>query len=178
MSEKNNYLTFVLGKELFAIDINHVQEIRVWEEPTPMPNLPKHVVGVLDLRGEVVPIADLRLRFNLPAPYEVTTVVMVVTVNLPEGEKTIGMVADAVSDVYELDTTSLQPAPDVGAMDSSYVRGLVTMDVTNSTTGKDMVIVIDVEKMAEYGLMGGANALSAPSFDRVLSRDDLLKEDS
>jgi len=100
---KQEFLTFIIGKEEFAVEILRVQEIRGWEKPNPLPNVPSYVKGVVDLRGTIVPIIDLREKFGLNATYNNTTVVIVVHVLTKQGERIVGLVVDAVSDVHQFD---------------------------------------------------------------------------
>lgn len=168
MSEsKRDFLTFKLSKEDYAVEINRVQEIRGWQEPSPLPNVPAFVKGVIDLRGEVVPILDLRERFHLKVSYNATTVVIVVNVSTKNGDRVVGFVVDAVSDVHQFDLNSVQPAPDVAAIDNQFMMGLTTIveknhaanamsqnqgEEDNSGT-KRMVILIDIDKLASEGML-------------------------
>lgn len=163
---KKDFLTFILGKEEYAVEINRVQEIRGWQEPSALPNVPSFVKGVIDLRGVVVPILDLRDRFNLNVTYNATTVVIVVNVSTKNGERVVGFVVDAVSDVHQFDLDSVQPAPDVAAIDNQFMMGLATvyggqskMDVKKQEEGKDfsekgrMVILVDIDALATEGML-------------------------
>ena len=164
MATKKEFLTFELGKEEYAVEILRVQEIRGWENPDPLPNVPGYVKGVVDLRGTIVPIIDLREKFHLKVSYDVTTVVVVVHVITKQGERIMGLVVDSVSDVHQFDVDNLQPAPDISAsIDSQFILGLTT--VFNSTDKQQavaegeakpkgrMVIVIDIDKLASEGLI-------------------------
>lgn len=170
MSElKKEFLTFRLKKEEFAIAIDRVQEIRGWQDPNPLPNVPVFVKGVIDIRGTVVPIIDLRERFHLPADFSATTVVIVVNVMTQKSERTVGLVVDAVSDVQQFDLNNLQAPPDISnTIDSQYIQGLTTIfgqnkkeaetkdtvDISEAKTNKgQMVIVIDLDKLASEGLI-------------------------
>ncbi|WP_024850769.1 chemotaxis protein CheW [Hydrogenovibrio kuenenii] len=168
MSEsKKEFLTFKLGKEDYAVEINRVQEIRGWQEPSPLPNVPAFVKGVIDLRGEVVPILDLRERFHLNVSYNATTVVIVVNVSTKNGERIVGFVVDAVSDVHQFDLNTIQPAPDVAAIDNQFMMGLTTIVEKNHASNsmsqaekegesagtKRMVILIDIDKLASDGML-------------------------
>lgn len=176
MSEsKKEFLTFRLSKEEFAVEILRVQEIRGWETPTPLPNVPPYVKGVVDLRGSVVPIIDLREKFSLPLSYDGTTVVIVVHVFTSQGERVVGLVVDAVSDVYTFDLNEVQPAPDIStSIDNQYIIGLSTLiegkgqssmsasseaQESESSKGR-MVILIDIDKLASEGLIEQAIASS------------------
>lgn len=164
------FLTFKLGKEEFAIAIDRVQEIRGWKEPSPLPNVPVYVKGVIDIRGTIVPILDLRQRFHMAAEFKATTVVIVVNIMTSQGERIVGLVVDAVSDVNQFDVNALQPPPDISnSIDSQYMQGLTTVhdqkgqvksenvpedriSQSKSTKGQ-MVIVIDIDKLASEGLI-------------------------
>lgn len=161
------FLTFKLGKEEFAVEINRVQEIRGWQEPSPLPSVPKFVKGVIDLRGTVVPILDLRDRFSIAATYNATTVVIVVNILTQLGEKVVGLVVDAVCDVHQFDLDNLQPPPDISSsIDSQFMMGLTTIHANQddaamgsnnrqSTPSKKsrMVIIIDIDRLASEGLI-------------------------
>lgn len=166
---KQEFLTFVLGKEEFAVEILRVQEIRGWEVPNPLPSVPKHIKGVVDLRGIIVPIIDLREKFGLKASFDVTTVVIVVHVLTSQGERIVGLVVDAVSDVHQFDMDNLQPAPDISdSLDKQYILGLtsinqgqgqaasqgVNMEAHSGGKNKDrMVVVVDLDKLTSDGLI-------------------------
>jgi purine-binding chemotaxis protein CheW len=161
-SNKKEFLTFELGKEEYAVEILRVQEIRGWENPDPLPNVPSYIKGVVDLRGTIVPIIDLREKFHLKVSYNVTTVVVVVHVLTKQGERIMGLVVDSVSDVQQFDVANLQPAPDISAsIDSQFILGLTTVfdssaPAPTEAAGKRkgrMVIVIDIDKLASEGLI-------------------------
>lgn len=116
-------LTFVLAKEEYGIDILRVQEIKGFTSVTPLPNTPAHIRGVMNLRGTVVPVLDLRLRFGMPEhEYDQFTVIIVVTV----GTRVVGLVVDAVSDVLDIQDTGVDAPPELGAgVDTSFLRGVV-----------------------------------------------------
>ncbi len=132
------YLTFRLGREEYAIDILKVQEIRGYEQPTRIANAPHFIKGVVNLRGVIVPIIDLRLKFGLDdAAYNTFTVVIILNV----GQRVVGMVVDSVSDVLELKAADIREAPEMSSMvESSHIIGL-------GTVAERMLILIDVEKM-------------------------------
>ncbi len=132
------FLTFRLGAEEYGIDILKVQEIRSYEPPTRIANVPPYVKGVVNLRGVIVPIVDLRVRFGLgAAEYDRFTVVIVLNV----GARVIGAVVDSVSDVLELDADSIRDAPPMPqTVGSGYVVGL-------GTIGDRMLILLDIERL-------------------------------
>jgi purine-binding chemotaxis protein CheW len=141
------YLAFTLGKEEYGIDIQKVQELRGYVAPTRIANAPDFIKGVVNLRGIVVPILDMRIKFNLGLPsYDEFTVVVVLSLR----GRTIGMVVDSVSDVITLAPDQIRPAPELGgALDVSYIVGLAALD-------ERMVILADIDKLmssAEIGLL-------------------------
>ena len=142
------YLTFILAGEEYGIEILKVREIRGWEPPTMLPNTAAYVLGVINLRGTVVPIVDLRQRFGMECKeFDKTTVVVVVRVKTEDKERIIGLVVDAVSDVYDVNEDTIRPAPDLGvAIDTEYVRGLATLD-------DKMIIVLDIDHLISTGVL-------------------------
>ena len=131
-------LTFRLGKEEYGIDILRVQEIRGYEDPTRIANAPAHVKGVINLRGKIVPIVDLRLKFGIADPrYDTFTVVIILNV----GDRVIGTVVDSVSDVIEIGPEQVRDAPEMEAgVDASYITGIGTL-------GERLLILVDIEKL-------------------------------
>ena len=145
------YLSFKLGHEEYGIDILKVQEIRGYEQPTRIANAPHFIKGVVNLRGVIVPIVDMRLRFELPeVKYDAFTVVIILNV----AHRTVGMVVDSVSDVLELPASQIKPAPEFnGAIDATYITGLGTIKHGDD---ERMLILMDIEQMmtsADMGLM-------------------------
>jgi len=166
---KQEFLTFEIGTEEYAVEILRVQEIRGWEEPSPLPSVPDFIKGVVNLRGTVVPIIDLREKFNLKVSYNDTTVVIVVHVITSSGERIVGLVVDAVSDVHSFDMSKLQPAPDISSsLQNQFVVGLGTIEEQmglgnggqptsdesdRSQSRGQMVILIDIDKLVSEGLI-------------------------
>jgi purine-binding chemotaxis protein CheW len=139
------YLTFRLDQEEYGIDILKVQEIRGYEAPTRIANVPDFIKGVTNLRGTIVPIIDMRLKFGCPQA-EFNTFTVVIILNL--GSRIVGIVVDSVSDVMELPADSLKPAPDVDvSIDQSAVMGL-------GSVGDRMLILLDIEKLMASEDMG------------------------
>jgi purine-binding chemotaxis protein CheW len=132
------YLTFVLGSEEYGIEILKVQEIRSYEAVTKIANTPDFIKGVINLRGNIVPIIDLRMRFNLAqVNYNEFTVVIMLSLN----NRTMGIVVDGVSDVLELKSTQISPVPElVSSIDNKYLLGLGTVD-------DRMLILVDIEQL-------------------------------
>lgn len=143
------YLTFQLAGEEYGVDILRVQEIKGWDKITRIPHSPHYVLGVINLRGAVVPIVDLRKRFNLESiPFGPTTVVIVVKVHGERGECTVGMVVDAVCEVYNVNMENLRPPPDVGStVDTAFVKGLSTVD-------SKMLILLDIDQLINVSILG------------------------
>jgi len=150
----DQYLTFIMADEEYGVDILCVQEIRGWESATPLPNAPAHIKGVINLRGTIVPIVDLRQCFGLDSiEYTALTVVIVLKVNTPDGSRIMGIVVDAVSDVYGLAESDMRTAPDLGnAVDTEFIRGLVNVD-------EKMVILLDIDKLLSLDDMTELKAL-------------------
>ncbi len=138
------YLTFIMNGEEYGVDILSVQEIRGWEPVTPVPNSPVHVKGVVNLRGIIVPIVDLRAKFNLESvEYGPLTVVIVLRVIFEDSERVMGVVVDAVSDVYGLSLDDMQTAPDLSDhVDTNYIRGLAAVD-------EKMIVVLDIDALLD-----------------------------
>ena len=135
-------LTFKLGAEEYGLGVLMVQEIRGWSAVTAIPHAPSWVLGVIDLRGVVVPIIDLRRRFDLaPAEFGPATVVIVLRVADGAGERTIGLVVDAVSEVYDINESNFRSLPDIGSSTAGdVVTGLVHAD------GKT-IILLDAQRL-------------------------------
>jgi purine-binding chemotaxis protein CheW len=132
------FLAFTLGGEEYGVDIQKVQELRGYEKVTCIANSPEFFKGVVNLRGLIVPIIDMRLKFNLGAPtYDQFTVVIILNVK----GKVMGMVVDSVSDVITLTPEQIKPAPEMGtALDTDYLIGLATLE-------QRMLILVDIDKL-------------------------------
>ncbi|MDT7514308.1 chemotaxis protein CheW [Rhodoferax mekongensis] len=144
-SGAREYLTFRLDQEEYGIDILKVQEIRGYEPPTRVANAPSFIKGVVNLRGTIVPIVDMRLKFNC-AKSEYNSFTVVIVLNLRN--RIVGIVVDSVSDVMELPPESLKAAPDIeSVIDSSAVLGL-------GSVGDRMLILLDIEKLMSAPEMG------------------------
>ena len=146
------YLTFTLGPEEYAIDILKVQEIRGYDAVTTIANVPAFIKGVINLRGTIVPIVDLRIKFNVGVA-EYTPFTVVIILNL--GSRIVGIVVDSVSDVTMLRDDQISATPEFAAtVDTKYITGLGTLDAR-------MLIVIDIEKLmfsSEMALVDAAMA--------------------
>ena len=136
------YLTFLLNGEQYGLSILAVQEIRGWEPVTRVPNSPAFVKGVVNIRGNIVPVFDLRLRFGLPEQaYTDETVVIVVRAGKPGSERSMGLVVDAVSDVLVVQDENISKTPQFGPdVPTENIRGLVT-------DGEHMVMLLDLDSL-------------------------------
>ncbi|EGT3628578.1 chemotaxis protein CheW [Morganella morganii] len=147
------FLSFMLGEEHYALDIMSVKEIRGYESVTKIANAPSFIKGVINLRGDIVPIVDLRMKFAVGAvTYNEFTIVIMLNVF----ERIVGIVVDAVSDVIKLSAEEILPAPEFGvAFDSRYLKGLATVE-------DKMIILVNIQALIssdELGLID-ANSLT------------------
>ncbi len=151
-SAGSEYLAFTLGREEYGIDILRVQEIRGYEPVTRIANAPDFIKGVVNLRGTIVPIVDMRIKFSLGTPtYDQFTVVIILNI----GGRVYGMVVDSVSDVMTLKPEQIKPAPEIGtAFDTDYLIGLGTL-------GERMLILVDIDKLMSSDDMGLIEQMAA-----------------
>ncbi|AHF03981.1 purine-binding chemotaxis protein [Marichromatium purpuratum 984] len=150
--DSREYLTFTLGDEEYGIDILNVQEIRGYDTVTKIANSPHFIKGVINMRGVIVPIIDMRLKFDLgEVEYNQFTVVIILNIT----GRVVGMVVDGVSDVIALRQDQIRPAPEFGAvLDTAYIDGLATLE-------ERMVIMVNIERLMnseEMGLVDQARA--------------------
>ncbi|MEN9596485.1 MAG: hypothetical protein RL236_919 [Pseudomonadota bacterium] len=149
------FLTFELAREVYGVEILKVQEIRGWEAVRVIPNAPSFIKGVLNLRGSVIPIVDLRERFSLDqCDYTQKTVVIVLCVRHHRTETfVIGIVADAVSDVLDIKLDEIKKAPNFGTqLDTGYMRGMHVYK-------KNMIMLLDVDKLLNPDEIDGMDTL-------------------
>jgi purine-binding chemotaxis protein CheW len=152
-AQSREFLTFRLGAESYGIEILKVQEIRGYETPTAIANAPAFIKGVINLRGVIVPVLDLRIKFKLPqANYDEFTVVIILNV----AGRVVGVVVDAVSDVLTLAVETIRPTPEFASatFDTKYITGLATVD-------DRMLILLDIERLmtgADMALVDEARA--------------------
>lgn len=144
-SNRLEFLTFTLGDEHYGLDIMKVKEIRGYEPVTKIANAPPFIKGVLNLRGDIVPIVDLRLKFSVgSAVYNEFTIVIMLHI----GERIVGIVVDAVSDVVNIDVEDIKPPPEFGvAFDSQYLHGLAPIN-------ENMIILLNIEKLISSQELG------------------------
>lgn len=136
------YLTFLLGDDIYGVDILRVQEVRGWTKVRTIPNTPEYVKGVLDLRGTIVPILDLRTKLSLDAvEYSPITVVIVLSIEVGDEKYVIGIVVDTVSDVLDVMKNEIKKAPNFGTkVETKFIEGMVMADA-------GMVVLMDIDKM-------------------------------
>ena len=141
------YLTFMVESEEYGVDILCVQEIRGWQAVRKIPNTPAYVRGVINLRGAIVPIIDMRERFGFELrEYSATTVVIVLRSlkNNSDNENIVGVVVDAVSEVYDLELNQIKDAPDFGTnIDTRFIKGLADVE-------EKLVVLLDLEKFLNF----------------------------
>jgi purine-binding chemotaxis protein CheW len=142
VQDAEQFLTFIMADEEYGVDILAVKEIRNWDSATPIPKAPDHVRGVINLRGTIIPIIDLRQCFGMKAiEYGPLTVVLVLQVETERGHRELGIVVDAVSDVYALEKNQIKPAPDMGEkLNTSFIKGLASIE-------EKMVILLNIERL-------------------------------
>lgn len=142
------YLTFELNNEHYGVEILRVQEIKGWDPVTPIPNTPPHLCGVLNLRGAIVPIVDLRLFFDMPfCAYSNTTVVVVLKVH-DLSQRTVGIVVDAVSDAHNIRPEEIKNTPDFGQVVSTeFISGIVSID-------NNMTMLLDIDTLLSHEQIG------------------------
>ncbi|WP_411881085.1 chemotaxis protein CheW [Polaromonas sp. YR568] len=149
------FLAFTLGQEEYGVDIQKVQELRGYDTVTRIANAPEHIKGVVNLRGIIVPIVDMRIKFKLGTPtYDQFTVVIILNI----ASRVMGMVVDSVSDVITLSPEQIRPAPEMGSvLDTDYLIGLGTLD-------ERMLILVDIDKLmssSDMALINNATATAA-----------------
>ena len=161
-SDANQYLTFLLADEEYGVDIHKIQEVRGWEAVTPIPQAPGYIKGVINLRGDIVPVIDLRERFGQEMiPYGPRTVVIVIKVPGGGNTHTMGIVVDAVSDVHNVGSDELKPPPDFcSVIHAEFVKGIATV--------KDrMLILLDSDRLLRGDeLMSIAKAMGKAVVDQ------------
>jgi purine-binding chemotaxis protein CheW len=149
-TEGSQYLTFTVGHEEYGVEILKVQEIKGYSAITPIPNTPDYVKGVMNLRGTIIPVVDLRAKFGMAATeYTQFTVIIVLTV----GAKVMGLIVDAVSDVLNIPKADIQATPDFGRqVDARFINGM-------AKAGEKLVVLLDIDTVlggAEVSSLGAA----------------------
>lgn len=142
ITDGSQFLTFHLGEELYAVDILRVQEIKGYTAVTRIPNMPAHIKGVLNLRGTIVPIIELRTKFGMTTiDYTAFTVIIVVVIR----DKVMGLVVDSVSDVLDIERKDIQPSPQFGSkIDVNFINGI-------GKSGEKLVALLDIDRLLSEG---------------------------
>ncbi len=156
--DSRQFLSFKLGVEEYGVDILKVQEIKGWEGATPIPNMPGYILGVINLRGTVVPIINLRSLFEMDE-LEFTKTTVVIVVRITDSEKdeqrTVGLVVDAVSEVHNITQDELRPAPEFGgACRADFIMALATKE-------ERMIILLEVDRLINEGVLEAINVSGA-----------------
>ena len=140
----DEFLSFTLGEEHYGVDILKVQEIRGYDSVTRLPDAPDYIKGVINLRGTIVPVIDMRVKFRLEAKVDALTVMIVLNV----ADRVVGMVVDSVSDVIALNAEQIRPTPEFGAsVDTRFISGIGTVD-------DRMLILLDIETLIDSADFG------------------------
>lgn len=150
--EARQFLSFTVGNEEYGVDIMTVREIKGWTEVTRLPNTPEFIRGVMNLRGLIIPIFDLRTRFHLGVTEATAKHVVII---LAVGERNIGILVDTVSDILDASAEQIKPPPDTGGdIQKQCVSGLIS-------NNDRMVVVLDVSKLFDAGLLKATENVSA-----------------
>ena len=164
IAETTQYLTFKLDDEVFALDISKVREVLEYSTVTKVPQTPDFMQGVINLRGNVVPVIDMRLKFGMSESEKtVNTCVIIVEINL-DGESTVlGAIADSVQEVFELESGQIEPAPKIGTrLNTDFIKGMGKRD-------GEFVIILDIDKVFSSDELSMVNSagddVSASSVD-------------
>ena len=149
--ESSQFLTFLLDEQEYGLELYRIQEIRGYAPVTPIPNVPAHVRGVMNLRGTVLPVVDLRMKFHLPAiEYNKFTVIVIAMV----ADKMIGLLVDAVSDVLQVSHDAIRSAPDFGtAVDTSFINGVFQ-------TREHLAVALNLEQLLSESELGAGLQLA------------------
>jgi purine-binding chemotaxis protein CheW len=147
---KQQYLSFMLAGEQYGVDVVRVQELKGWDSVTRVPSTPPYVLGVINLRGAIVPVIDLRIRLHLEqAPYGPATVIVVVRVPGTRGERTVGLVVDAMNSVHDIAPSSIRPPPSLpGRDDDRFLEGIMV-------EGGKLMLLLDVAALVTASIEDG-----------------------
>jgi purine-binding chemotaxis protein CheW len=143
--EKETFLTFLLGQELFAVNVKKVLEVLEKQHITKVPQTPGHILGIINFRGEILPVIDTRVKFNLESlAIEDKNFVIVYDISTANNKYIIAATADAVKDVIEISDTEIKPVPEMGInYDSKFISGAVRRD-------NDFILILDIEKVFSF----------------------------
>jgi purine-binding chemotaxis protein CheW len=154
MEELNQYLTFKLDNEIYGISIQKVREVLDWTRVTKVPQTPDYMIGVLNLRGNVVPIIDMKMKFGLNAVEKtINTCIIIVEVLLNNDISVIGILADSVKEVIEISDNQIEPAPKLGVkINIDFIKGIGKHD-------GDFIIILDIDKIFQEDCYAGVDNL-------------------
>ncbi|HOC59617.1 MAG TPA: chemotaxis protein CheW [Smithellaceae bacterium] len=154
ITESRQYLAFKMDGEVFALDVSQVREILDYTKITKVPQTPEYMKGVINLRGAVVPVVDMRLKFNMPSQERtVNTCIIVVEVHLEEEQAVLGVLVDSVQAVFGLEPSQVEPPPRIGTkLNTDFILGM-------GKRGEDLVIILDVDRIFSLDEMNIANAM-------------------
>ncbi len=156
ITDTRQYLTFRLGEEVFALDVSHVREILEFTTVTKVPRTPEYMSGVINLRGSVVPVLDMRLKFGLAKTEKtVDTCIIVVEVSFDEENTIIGALVDSVQEVFELEPDQIEPAPRIGThLRTEFIKGMGKRD-------ERFIILLDIDKVFSSGELAAIDDAAA-----------------
>lgn len=155
--DTNQYLTFIIEGKEYGVDILRVQEIKSLNKVTKIPNTPDYIQGVLNLRGKILPVIDMRKCFQLESiDYDKFTVIVVLKVVIEKGERMMGFIVDAISDVHNVTQAQLQPPPDFGtvAVSPKFIRGMATVN-------DNMIILLDIDRLVGVDIIAAVSQLES-----------------
>lgn len=158
-SMMNQYLTFMLGDEVYALDVTHVREVLEVIPITPLPRSSEHMRGVINVRGSVVPVLDLRLRFGLSKTENtINTCIVVLDVTFGSSSVVLGAIVDSVQEVVDFDATQIEPAPRIGTgVGNQYLLGIGKRD-------EKFILILDIRKVfTEVDVTAGAESEAVPA---------------
>lgn len=142
ITQTSQYLTFILDKEIYAININQVREVLDFTKSTRVPSMPPFIKGVINLRGGVVPVVDLRLKFGMEAEEQtVDTCIIIIEVSIEDSQTLLGIMADSVQEVMSMEPDQIEPAPKIGTrLKTEFIKGL-------GKKNDDFIIILDSDKV-------------------------------
>ncbi len=160
ITEATQHLTFKLDEEVFATDISKVREVLEYTDVTKVPQTPEFMKGVINLRGHVVPVVDLRLKFGMPeAEKTVNTCIIIVEVNVDEETAVLGALADSVQEVHDFEADQIEPAPKIGTrLKTEFIKGMGKRD-------DQFIMILDIDKVFstdELAIVQNAGNYAAP----------------
>lgn len=142
IADSTQYLTFTLAEEVFALDISQVREVLDFTSVTKVPRTPPYMRGVINLRGNVVPVVDMRVKFEMPAAAKTVNTCIIIVEIYVEGETTVlGAMADSVQEVLELEPGQIEPPPRIGThLNTDFIRGM-------GKRGEQFIMILDIDKV-------------------------------